>query len=493
MGIIAKQGLKSSILIYIGIGIGFINTIFLSPKLLSAEEIGFLSYVNSISTVFLAFFSLGINQLINRVYPLYKDKEFKDKEGFYSFILYTTIIGLLLGLFLFFLIGFSFENTASNTNYQWLFSILFPTLFIGRMLLRHTDPLIRMRYNTVLGSFLDNFLVKVFILICLSAFLLMDYKNFNLYGFLYISSFAIPGIICFFYVLYQKQFSVHYSKAKLFLKENKQENLTLMLYGTIGSAGAILVYEIDKIMIKNMLNLSLTGIYSIALFFSIFITVPGKSIKKIAVVLLSDAWKNNDLKTIESIYKMSSLNLFLMGVYLFLGIWINIDDVLSFLPKEYEQGKYVILILGIAQLIDLLTGVNIEVISTSTLYKFNTYFIFVMIALVLVTNYTFIPIWGINGAALASLISVLVTNFFRFLIIRIKYKIHPFSLNFLIIVGLGLVCYYGFSILSVDINPVVNILIKGSLLTVVYFCFIVLTKVSVSINGFINKYLGTNL
>ena len=492
MGVIAKQSIKSSFFIYLGILVGFINTIFLAPQILSSEEIGFLSYVNSVNSIFLAFFSFGMPQLIARIYPRYREQEFKDQKGFFSFVFNVTLIGVLLGIFLFFLIGFSFEQNENNVLYKWLFSILFPLLLTFRMIFRHTDPLVRMMFKSVLGPFLDSFLVKLVILILLLSFWLFDYQDFKIYSFLYTLAFCIPGLVQIFYIMAKKHFALHPHPAINFLKKHKKEALSLMAFGTIGSAGSVFVFEIDKIMIGNLLDLSYTGIYSIAFFFSIFIAVPGKSIRRIAFILLAEAWKNNDLKTIQSIYIKTSLNLFLAGTYLFLGVWLNVDEVLSFLPPEFEKGKYVIFFLGIAQLVDLLTGSNIEIISTSKYYRFSTYFILVMIVLVIITNYIFIPIWGINGAAIASLISISVTNIARMIVLYLKFKIQPFSNKFFVILISGITCYFLISLIPVNFNMWLNIFIKGTILSVVYFSTMVIGKVSQDLNNLINKYLKTN-
>lgn len=493
MGIIAKQGLRSTLFIYLGILIGFVSTIFLTPQLLSAEEIGFLSYISSVTGIFVAFFSFGIVQMIARMYPRYRALSFKDQKGFFSFIFNLTIVGIVFGLVLFFLFDFRFETHSQLNDYQSLFALLFPILLFFRMLQRHSDPLINMMYNSVLGTFLDNFLVKVLIFISLTSFWILDYSNFTVYALLYILAFCVPGLIEFSYVLSKQHFALKMSEASSFFKTNKKEIISLMSFGTLGSAGAIFVFEIDKIMIGNMLDLSFTGIYSIAFFFSLFIAVPGKSIRKIAVILISEAWSSNDLESIQSIYKKSSLNLFLIGVFLFLGLWLNIDQILSFLPPEFEKGKYVILFLGLAQLLDLLTGVNIEIISTSKDYRFSTYFIVVMIVLVTVSNYLFIPIWGINGAAIASLCSITIINLARTILLYIKYKIHPFSIRLLTIFITGGACFVLLNLITITFEPWLTILLKGSLLTIIYFPIIVWAKVSPDLNGLINKTFGTHV
>jgi hypothetical protein len=61
---------------------------------------------------------------------------------------------------------------------------------------------------------------------------------------------------------------------------------------------------------------------------------------------------------VESIYKKSSINLFLFGLLVLLGVWLNIDDLFSFIKPEFSIGKTTLIIIGFSKLYDLLHGIN---------------------------------------------------------------------------------------------------------------------------------------
>ena len=102
-----------------------------------------------------------------------------------------------------------------------------------------------------------------------------------------------------------------------------------------------------------MIGLKETAIYKTAFFFGLFCSIPARALRRISVVVGAEAWEKNDFDTIKNVYYKSSLTLFLFGAYLFLGIWVNIDYVLQLLPSSYASGKMIVLIIGIAQLVDL--------------------------------------------------------------------------------------------------------------------------------------------
>ena len=53
MGVFLKQSFWTSVIIYLGVIIGFINSLILFPKYLSTEEIGLLRQIISAATLLL--------------------------------------------------------------------------------------------------------------------------------------------------------------------------------------------------------------------------------------------------------------------------------------------------------------------------------------------------------------------------------------------------------------------------------------------------------
>jgi len=190
-------------------------------------------------------------------------------------------------------------------------------------------------------------------------------------------------------------------------------------------------------MLGNMNGLEATGIYSTAFFFGLFIVKPSIGLRRVSGVVISDAWKNNDMKAIQEVYYKSCLNQLVISIYLFLAIWLSIDFMYELIRPEYAVGKYVVLFIGIAQVIEMATGTNYEVIVTSKYYKYNAYFLVLLFILVIGLNFLLIPKYGINGAAFASLVAMAVNNLMRFLFLYWKFKLQPFNSKFLVVIFIG--------------------------------------------------------
>ena len=104
-----------------------------------------------------------------------------------------------------------------------------------------------------------------------------------------------------------------------------------------------------------------------------------------------------------------------------------------------------VLCIGLAQLFNGATGVNGAIIINSKYYKYDLYTNFLLVVITLISNYLMIPKYGINGAAMATALSVLLFNLIRLILIKLKMNLQPFSLKTLYTV-LILIAIYGVSL-----------------------------------------------
>jgi O-antigen/teichoic acid export membrane protein len=105
------------------------------------------------------------------------------------------------------------------------------------------------------------------------------------------------------------------------------------------------------------------------------------------------------------------------------------DEIFEIIPngERYKSGKIVILLLGLAKLFDMLTSINEYIIAYSKHFRYNLYFLLVLAVVNVVANLTLIPQFELAGAALATLLSVVLFNIFKTYFVYAKFKIHPFQ------------------------------------------------------------------
>nr|MDA3882774.1 polysaccharide biosynthesis C-terminal domain-containing protein [Bacteroidales bacterium] len=216
------------------------------------------------------------------------------------------------------------------------------------------------------------------------------------------------------------------------------------------------------------------------------IAMPSRPLLKISGTLVADAWKKNDLQTIKDIYYKSCLNQLIIGGFLFLGIWANIDNILIILGDDYADAKWVIFFIGLGYLVDMATGANGHVIGLSKYYRVNLVFIGILIALTITLMYLLIPLWGIVGAAIAIAASLLINNLMRYLFLLWKYKMQPFNWKFLVVIGFYILVYF-ILLMIPELTLLLDVILRGSLIVIISFVFILAFPVSRDLRNIIRK------
>jgi O-antigen/teichoic acid export membrane protein len=190
--------------------------------------------------------------------------------------------------------------------------------------------------------------------------------------------------------------------------------------------------------------------------------VPLRSIQAVSAGILSQAWKDKNLKEIDRIYKRSCINLLLLALFVFGNLWLNVKEAIQVLhiQNDYADGLTVIFVLGMVRIIDAGTGLNALVINTSTFWKFDFYSGVVLLALRLPLTYFLIKNYGILGSAIAELIAYSIYNFIRFEFLRRKFNMQPFDIKTLYALLLAIAAYFIAHLLGWSLSGWPSIAIK---------------------------------
>ena len=95
MGFIQKDALRTTLISYIGIGLGYINKGVLFLIILTTEQIGLINLLFSLGILFAQFSNLGLISSVWKFFPFLKDTERKNR-GFFVFMFIATCLGIIL-------------------------------------------------------------------------------------------------------------------------------------------------------------------------------------------------------------------------------------------------------------------------------------------------------------------------------------------------------------------------------------------------------------
>ena len=487
MGIIKRQAISATFINLMGVSIGSVSR-FLMPLVLSSSQIGVMSYITSVAHFFNMIFTLGFNLILKKVFPNFRNEE-NGHAGFLLFGLFLSLFGSLIGIVTFFgLEGLLLNKGKESSPLMSQFFYLVPYLIVFRILFVNLDGYVKMQYKTIAGTFLDGFVGKIVLLVAivLYNYLIVDFEWFL---YLYCGALGIPGLLITMYAfLITKKIKL---PSRALLSEYPTLK-TFVLFGILSGASGSVVQLIDTFMIYKMSAPSdaesLVGVYAIMFFAASLINIPSKNLRQIAAVVVSESWKKNDLANINKIYKESANTLLVVGSFLFLIGWVCLSPVLTFLDPEYQLGLYVFFFLGLARVVELGTGVNIDIIESSRIYKYNTYFNIVLAVLVILFNLVGIYYYGIVGAAIASFLAQTIINFLRGYFLYKEFKLWPFDMRFLKAIGLFFVLLASSFLLNYEANAFIKIGVNFLLFAIAYISLAYVLKLSEPLNKVIERF-----
>ncbi len=427
MGVIAKQSFKGTIVNYIGVGIGFITTFFVLTRFLSPEDIGLARVLIDAATLFVSLASLGTTSSIFRFHPYFLDKT-NNAHGFFFLTTLIPFIGFVLFALLFWILHvplqqFFAEKSPLFVDYYYFvlpiaFFLLYQTTF-------ETHSAVLMRI--VFPKFVREVLTR---LLLLAAYLLYAFHILSLDGFVVAlcGVYAVAALCNFVYLLCVAKVSfrpdLSFINKKLALQWVAYSSF-LLLSACVGMMGP----TISGFFVTAKLGLDHTGVYAIATYMAVMVSIPYRSLSTIVQPDMAKASKEKDLLKLNTLAQQASAVMMWIAFVILALIWINIDVIFAILPNGnlYATARYVVLFLGISNLITVTFSISNTVLSYSPCYYFSLLFSLILaVATVLLNNYL-IPLLGINGAAITTLTANILYIAALLLFVRLRLKVSLLS------------------------------------------------------------------
>lgn len=486
MGVIKRQTIKGSIYSYIGLTIGFFFTV-ISTKLFTPDQIGLTAILVAVSALYSQFATLGFTKVIERLFPYFRDKD-KNHNGFLFLTITVGMIGFIISATTFLLlkphiIENNLEKSPLLVEYIWY---LVPLIFFRTFFLM-LDTYNKMLFDATTGSILSDFVFRLGTLLLIGAFFL-NWINFPQFVFGFVVFLSFPAVYLAGLLIYRKQFSLK-PKPGFIKPALRKEMTSLSFFGMIIGFSAIALKNIDTIMMNSYTNLSMTGVYNISFYFGTVILIPAIALGKISSTIIAEAWKSKDMETIDDIYYKSSINQLFAALLLFILLVTNLHNIFEILGPEYLGGQWVIILIALSNLIVASTGVSVQIIGTSHKYKIQTYSMGMLLVLVIIFYMIFIPIWGMVGAALGSLLSVAGAALFRVFYLHQNMKLFPYRIVHLKCLAIGLLAFAVGKIIPVFDHYIVDLFIRSSAISIIFIGLSYLFHISGDLNQMADKLL----
>lgn len=483
MGIVLKQSLNNTLITYSGFAIGALNLLFLYTRFLTDEYFGLVNVILSASSVLMPLLAFGIPNAMVKYFS-----GFQNNNGMDGFLTLMIVMPLLLIVpigAISYLANETIGDFLSKENpivkgYVWHIFIIGVAMAYFEVFYAWA----KVQMKSVFG----NFMKEVFSRITITILLLLVYLDLiSVLVFLnaMVGMYIVRTLIMQAYALRSLRLRLDFN-----FPANTREIINYSTLIILGGSAAIVLLEVDKVMINQFIEIKNVAYYSVAGYIATVIAVPSRSMHNITYPLTAEILHKKDIKALKILYQKSSLTLFIVSGLLFILIVLNLNDLYKLLPQSYRGGYVIVFIIGFAKVYDALLGNNNAIMYNSDFYRALLLMGVALAVLTILMNLWLIPKYGLDGAAIASFIAFFIYNTIKLGFVKLKFGIQPitketFKVVFLLI-ALSAVFYY----ISFPFHPVVNIAIKSMLILFCYVFVLYRFRISEDVFGAISFYLG---
>lgn len=441
MGIIARQSIRGTLITYLGVFIGFVTTFFILTRFLTAEEIGLARVLTDTATIFIALAQLGTNSSIVRFYPYFKDRAHGD-HGFFFWTLVVPLAGFILFALLYWWLHIPLQQLFAEKSplfVDYYYFVLPMAFFMLYQTTFETNANVLMRI--VVPRAVREVVTRILLL---AAYMLYAFRIVSMDGFV-IALCGVYGLATLCNIVYL--FSLgHISLRPDFSHIDRKLARNWLFYSSfllLSAMAGVLAPSLSSFFVTTQMGLDQTGIFAIANYIAIMVSIPYRSVCAIAQPELAQAVKDHNRQHMNRMLQQVANNLLLAGTLILCLIWVNIDLIFHVLPngETYAAARTAVLLLGLSHLVQAAFSISASALNYSRHYYWSLALsLFLTLSAVFLNN-RLIPLFGLEGAAAASLSAYICYYLLLLATVWFCTKTHPLGKNLLktCIIGLCII------------------------------------------------------
>jgi O-antigen/teichoic acid export membrane protein len=482
MGVVLNQSLKNTIITYIGFGIGAINTIYFYPVFLGSTYYALTNYIVSSANVIMPLFAIGMQNTLVKFYSQYETEE--KRSQFLSFTVLFPLLAciplLLIGLFFYDeILDFVSKKNPVVKIYIWL--IPFTGLCMAYFEIFYAW--LRVHMHSIFGNFIKEVGLR---LMSLAGLIAVYYKFISVIEFVYFmaGTYFLALIVTMLYAFKIKKPHFQFS-----IPVNTKAILEYTFYIILSGSVANLLLDGDKMILNQYMEIKNIAYYSVATYIALVISVPSRAMHQIVYPITAKLMHENKHDELNDLYKKTSVNLQLVGGFVMLCIFVNINQLYELVPAEYKGGIPVVFMIGLSKYFDLILGNNNAIIFNTKYYKTVLFLGVGLVVLTVVLNMIFIPMYGIMGSAFATLLSITLYSIAKLIFVVKRLDLYPFTKQTIESLVITAVLFLLFYFWDFPFHPIIAIGLKSILVTLLYVYINYRMVISPEINGVLDTIL----
>jgi O-antigen/teichoic acid export membrane protein len=482
MGLITKQSSLGLMANYIGVVLGFVNVLLLMPFILQPDQIGLLNIILSMAFLLFPLMDFSASAMLNRYFANVDTPQQMLHFSAVVFLVGTAVFAILVAVGAPLYIAYFQENSPEVIPYRWM--VFGVAIVIGCLSLLENFAFIQ--HKTHIVVLLKEVLFRVFIMGLLTVFFFLKFP-FEQYLFLHYSMYLLVAIALLGYLRWKGY--LHFKTAwPAFDKKQYKRMGNYGMFVFLTGLASVIALKIDTIMLGSLKGLTEVGIYSIAMYMTVLMDVPKRMIVQSSFPIIRRSAKEGDWENVRMIQEKAILNLTAICGILLLFMLVNVQDIYRIIPKGglYNEGVWVVLFLGLAKLVDIISGINYEVFLASRHYRYNMLFFFVLAISAVTLNYLFIPGFGVKGAAFATFLSYLIYSLVKIFLFRSIFRLDVYSRNLIfLLIALGVMGGLVY-LIPLPFHPIAAIALRSSVAGLGIYLFLRISGLTPDLNQLFN-------
>ncbi len=420
---------KKSLIVSIGNVLGKVFSFFFAivvGRLLGAKSYGEYIFITSFLSFFVVVSHAGLNNGIMHFLPRYLKIEDTRKQIGQFVLTFSALASLFLCLLLFVFSHSIATYILGDPQYRHTLLILIPSVFL--LALEHTMlSIIRASKRIKEVVYVNNLIIPLSKLTLLVLFYFaLDVRSiYSLIVPYYLYSAAV--LIYLFFRLKKYRLIGSWSCPLALYKDMLRYSLPLMLSGII----MVLTTHIDQFMIGYYLASAQVGIYRVASQFAVLTSIAYISLRTTIDPVIADLYHQKKWTELKEMYVVSTKWVSLINLFIFGLFFVFATDLLGLVGREFVSGSTVLILIALGQIVNSLTGTAANINNMTGHPRYALYTKLVVVFGNISLNIWLIPLWGINGAAIATMISLMVSNGMNLAFLYHHLRIQPYNRSYL--------------------------------------------------------------
>ena len=177
-------------------------------------------------------------------------------------------------------------------------------------------------------------------------------------------------------------------------------------------------------------NSAQIGVYHTAFKLSMFATIGLMAVKSIASPKFAELYKKNDIKALQKVAQQSTKLIFWTTLPLVVIFMFFSDFLMGLFGEEFKVGVFAFIVLSFGRIVVSFSGA-----AGNLLQMCGRQVIFMNVAIIgsiinIILNFSLIPIYGINGSAIATMVSIVVFNLLLVYFVKREFGFYTFYIPF---------------------------------------------------------------